>query len=469
MKISLVFPQWTHKLGNYSTVAHQASMFPPLNLAILASIALKAGHEVQLIDAEAEQLNSIQLLEKVYKFKPDLIGMTATTSFFDIVTQQAMDFKRVLGSKIVIGGVHVTHFKESIFYKCFDYFIIGQCENTFASFLKDPAKTKGVIYRDKGHPVFTGYNDFPVDLDNIPFPAIHLLNTNIYTIGTLGGRKVYTSMMLSRGCPYHCVFCSSKIFGTHVRRRSVLNAIEELRIIVDVLKIKHIYFVDDTFTLNREYILHFCDEIQKNSLKFTFETSTRANLVDEKLIQTMKKAGLIRLSFGLESADLRVRELIRKEIPLEAYIEANRLTNKYGIETINSVMLGLPGDTKESIYRTIDWVRYNKHIKHATFAIAIPYPGSVMWEWANQGKHGLKLLTKDFSKYQRYGSAVMEVNGMSPSEILNLQKYGLMRIYSVWWRIIPVIKRFGIRNLIVPFLTSLWSIIKKGGKNEKNI
>jgi radical SAM superfamily enzyme YgiQ (UPF0313 family) len=151
---------------------------------------------------------------------------------------------------------------------------------------------------------------------------------------------------------------------------------------------------------------------------------------------------------------------------LERYVKANELTNKYGIETINSVMLGLPGDTYETITKTISFVRNARTIKHATFGIAIPYPGSAMYDWAVRGEYGLKLLTDDFSQYQRYNNAVMSVNGIKPEELIRLQKIGLLKIYLVPWRIVPMLKRFGIMALIRPFLSALFTFIF-GKKTER--
>ncbi len=437
MKISFVFPQWTYRFKEFKKLAEGVA-FSPLTLAYLAAIAQKE-HEVQIIDGEAEHLTPTELTERVLSFNPDLIGMTATTSFFDTVTQQAVIFKRVLNSKIVIGGPHVTYFKEKVFKECFDYFIIGQCDGTFASFLRNPKETKGVLYRKNKKIIYTGNNDEVVDLNTLPWPLRGSLRHDLYIIGTQYGRKKYTTMMMSRGCPFKCVFCSTSIYGNKVRRRSVESVIEEIKEILNNYYIKHIYFTDDTLTLDRKFIMQVCLEIINRGLRFTWESSTRADLVDEELIKTMREAGCIRLSFGLESTDKQVRLLIRKHVPLEAYTVANRLTNKYGIETINSVMLGLPGDNRSTIEHTINYVRNCREIKHATFGIAIPYPGSEMYNMAVKELHGLKLVSEDFSMYQRYGSAVMTVGGISQLELLEYQRRGLMRIYLVWWRIIPVI------------------------------
>ncbi|MDP3789638.1 MAG: radical SAM protein, partial [Candidatus Omnitrophota bacterium] len=202
-----------------------------------------------------------------------------------------------------------------------------------------------------------------------------------------------------------------------------------------------------------------CDQIDKRNLKITFEGSTRANLFDEELAERLTNSGLIRLSFGLESADPKILKIIKKEVPLEDYIKANRLTNKYGIETINSVMLGLPGEDRKSIEKTIAFLRKTKEIQHATYGIAMPYPGTEFYEMAKKGEYGLKLHTEDFSQYQRYGSAVLTVNDMSPEDLIRLQKIGLLRIYLTPQRIWPMLKRVKIGALIVPFFTALWAII----------
>lgn len=467
MRLSLIFPSWTYIFGTMAKVARGASTFPPLNLAYLAAIAEQHGHSVQLIDGEAELLTIDEIVEKVKAFSPDLIGLTATTPFFHVAAEQAKALKKSINSPIVVGGPHVTYFKEEVFYDCFDYFVIGQCEGTFGPFLnalekkEDVSSIPGLLFRKDEKPFFSGENTQITDLDEIPFPARRLLNADLYHVGTLKGRKKYTSIMTSRGCPFKCVFCSTSIYGNKVRRRSVEEVIREIRHLIEDFNINHFYFLDDTLTLDRKYILKLCDEIERHRLTFTWEGGTRANLIDEELIKRMTECGLIRISFGLESVNSKVRKIIKKGVPIESYVTANKLTNRYGIETINSVMLGLPGDTYDSINETISFVRKSKAIKHATFGIAMPYPGSEMYDMAVSGEHGLKLETRDFTKYQRYNSAVMTVNGIPPEEFLRLQKKGLLMIYSVPWRIIPIIKRFGIRSLVKPFISALIGIMKK--------
>lgn len=465
MKLSLIFPSWTYVFGNMENVAKGASTFPPLNLAYLAAIAEKHGHTVQLIDGEVESLTFQDIVSRVLEFKPDIIGLTATTPIFHIMRKQAEELKRRINVPIIAGGPHITYFREKVFHECFDYLVIGECEGTFGPFLDAIEKKEnipgipGIVFRKNSNVVFTGENHVSVKFDDVPFPARWLLKYDLYHLGTLHGTKKYTSIMTTTGCPFKCAFCATSIYGNRVRVRSVENVIAELKQVIDDFGITHFYFIDGTLTLNRKYMLKLCDAIENAGLKFTWEGGTRANLVDEELLTKMKACGLIRLSFGLETADPGVSEIIMKEVPLESYIKANKLTNKYGIETINSVMLGLPGDTYETINKTISFVRKARDLKHATFGIAMPYPGSPMYDMAVKGEYGLKLLTDDFSQYQRYNHAVMSVNGILPKELVRLQRIGLLKIYLVPWRIIPLLKRFGLIALIKPFFSALWAVI----------
>ncbi|MBI5641248.1 MAG: B12-binding domain-containing radical SAM protein [Nitrospirae bacterium] len=463
MKLSLVFPSWFGEFGSFSHAAKKVSTFPPLNLCIVAAIAEQEGWEVQLIDAHIEQLDHPAVVSRVKDFQPDLIGLTATTPFFHNATLLARTLKQSMDVPVVIGGTHVSIVREKAFEECYDYLFIGECEMTFPDFLRSYAagnrtpQVAGVMMRQGNEVLYHGDPPFLEDLDKAPLAARHLLPNDRYFMGTLRGRKLYTSMQMSRGCPFNCVFCACDLHGKRFRLRSLDNVMQELEYVIRDLRAEHVYFVDDTLTLNRKFIMELCDEIEKRGLKFTFEGSTRANLWDEEMVRRLKQCGLIRISFGLESADPTVREIIRKNVPLDSYAESNRLSNRLGIETINSVIIGLPGDTRESIERTVEYLCKARDLLHVTLNIAIPYPGTEMLKMAESGDYGLKLIERDFSKYQRYESAVMEVNGIAPAELIELQKKALARIYSRWWRIIPTLKRFGFMTV---FLTAFNTVVK---------
>ena len=458
MKVMLLFPKWTTDYGIVAYFAKRASVLPPLNLASLAAVAERDGHEVRIIDGQAEDMSLAKMIEQTTAFNPDIIGVTGTTPFYHIAVDLATGLKRANSNiPIVMGGSHITILQEEAFSPCFDYGFIGEAEQSWPMFLeryencKDVAGVKGILYRDSNKVKFTGMPDMIGNLDSIPFPARHLLRMDKYKIGTMQGVKNFTSIMFSRGCPFNCIFCSTKTFGKKVRKRSVRSVVDEIISVISQFNIRHFLFADDNLTLDRNYVLKLCDMIDKEGLSITFEGSTHANLVDEELISKMAKTGLIRLSFGLETVNPEMRRLMKKEVPLESYEIANRLVNKYGIECLNSVMLGLPGETRETIRETLSYLRHAREIKQANYSIATPYPGTELFEMAKKGEHGIKLVTEDFSNFRRYGSAVMSVGDLSPDDLIRLQNDAFVSIYSAYWRWRPMLKKWGIIGGLLTF------------------
>lgn len=457
MKIIWLYPKWTGEYGIFGCFAKKAGVYPPLNLAYLASIAENLGHDVRIIDGQAENISLEDMVEETATFKPDIIGVTAATPFFHIVCNLAEKLKGRIDVPILIGGPHITMLKEEAFEPYFDYAFIGESEKSFPLFLEkfendgDFSDVRGILFRDGGRVRFNGWMPTVDDIDSIPFPARHLLKMDKYKIGTLQGVKNFTSIMTVRGCPFKCIFCSTKVFGSNIRKQSPELVIEEMKSVIDRYNIRHFIILDDTLTLDRKHILKICELIKKEKLDITFEGSTRADLIDEEIISKLVDAGLIRLSFGLESVNENIRRIMRKGIPLDSYIYANKLTNKYGVETLNSCMIGLPGETKDTVRETLSFLRDSHEIKQANISIAVPYPGTALYDMARNGEYGLKLIVDDFSKFIRYNNAVMQVGDLSPDELIKLQNDAFASIYLAHWRWRPVLKKSGLFGLMLTF------------------
>lgn len=469
LRITLLYPLWTEEYGHISHFAKKAGKWPPLNLALLAAYAEKQGHEVRIIDGEAEGITIPQMVQATKEFCPDLIGITATTPFYHIAVQLAKALKRVIqGVPIAIGGPHITVLREKAFNNCFDFAFVGESDNSWVEFLKkyekkqDISSVRGIMYRENGSVRYTGTVHSVQNVNEVPIPARHLLNSESYSLGTMQGIKRFTTIMTVRGCPFQCIFCSTKVFGKDTRKRSPELVLKEIRECLEKYGTEHFMFLDDTLTLHRKHIMDICDLILKESLSITFEGSTRADLVDEELVKKMKEAGLIRLSFGLESVDETIRTTMKKQVPLDSYIEANRLTNKYGIETLNSCMIGLPGETVETVKKTLAFLRKSREIKQANISIAVPYPGTELYDMAQRGHLGLKLETEDFSRYRRYNAAVMTVGEFSPEDLIAIQNEAFASIYLASWRWEPMVGKSGLRGALLTF-QRLAKALKQGG------
>ncbi len=452
MKIGLLYPEWTGAYGIMGYFARRNSTWPPLNLALIGAILEKAGHDVFIIDGQYEALPPAKLAAKAVQKNPALVGFTATSPFYGHQRLCAEAIKKISPNTItVVGGPHVSIVKNAALADCFDYGFVGEVEATFPALLRaldegtDVGGIKGLLYRKDGKVVFTGEPQWADNLDELPYPARHLLPTKGYKLGTLRGRLPFTSIQTTRGCPWKCIFCASDdLKTTLIRRRSPQSIVAEMKHVVETWDVRHFYIVDDVLTLHEEHILEICDLIKQEGLRITFEGSTRANLVNARAIKRLAEAGLIRLSFGLETVDTEMRKTMKKKVPLQHYLTANRILNDHGVEAMNSIMIGLPGETRETINKTLDFLAQAREVKQANLAIAVPYPGTELHQMAATGRHGIKLLSDDFSEYRRYGTAVTEVNGLTPQDLVDLQNEGFVRIYSAPWRWMPMFGKHGV-------------------------
>ena len=482
MRVTFGYAKWTGEYGLFGHFAKRNSTWPPLNLALLGAVVEQAGHEAIIIDGEAEGLSKEKLADRILATRPDIVGFSAYSPFFHLTCDVAAELiRREPDLPIMVGGPHVTIMKEKALLPQFDFGFMGEAERSLPEFLAlwdegDPRclKVKGVLYRDRDKIFSNGEawlretamrktelgGQYP--LDTVPLPARHLLPMEKYRLGTPNGRAHFTSIQTARGCPWTCIFCASDALKTtrYIMKSPRIVVREMTDIAYQFPFIKHLYIVDDVLTFWPEHITEICDRMDAEGLKFTFESSTRANLVNDKLIERLAKSGLIRLSFGLETIDPVMRVTIQKKVPIEAYAVANRICTKHGIEAMNSLMIGLPGETKESIQRTLEWVAAQRDIKQANLAIAIPYPGTEFHEMAVSGEHGVELLSRDFADYLRYGNAVTNVGDLTAQDLIDKQNEGFVMIYSKPWRWMPVYHKHGLFG----WLLQMWRLIRLWNK-----
>lgn len=475
MKIVLIQTPWSEASAReYKGVAKRYALYPPLGLACLASAAEESGHEADIIDLECEDYSFDELCQRIQEKEYDLIGLTATSPVFHIAKDLAAALKKRLGLPIVIGGSHVNVLRREAFADEFDYAIIHEGETALPEFMDclenkgDLSQILGLIYRENGEVKVNALRTFTKNLDDLPMPARHKLNSNNYVF-EVPGRGVIPvgTIELTRGCPFKCVFCSEPLnTGKVLRRRSPKSVVDEFIHAKENFGITHFMTLDSTLTLNRKLIEGICHELIERNAGVTWEGQTRANLVDEPLLQLLKKAGLTRLSFGVESADVTVLKNMKKEVDPEAMRRAFRLCREVGISTLCGLMMGNPSDTRETIFKTAWFVRSIPEIRYAPMAIAIPYPGTELAYMAENNMFGLKLLSKDYTQYSRYAGGVMEVNGMGPGELVKIQRRALFIIHSTPTKILGLFRHFGFFNVLKIGATMLTNeiITMFGGK-----
>ena len=241
MRILFVYPSWT---GDYGIIAHfarRAGIYPPLNLALLAAICEKDGHECQIIDGEALALSMDNLVKRSIEANPDMIAVTGMSPFFHKTVEFTEKVKRIKNIKTIAGGQHLTIVKSEGFHKSFDFGIVGEAEQTLPAFLnlyeneKDYSKLQGLLYRDKNDEIHENGTSEPFNdtLDNLPLPSRHLLPMNKYRMGTLHGRLPFSSIQTIRGCPWKCIFCASTALNTtNIRMRTARSVVDEMKLVV---------------------------------------------------------------------------------------------------------------------------------------------------------------------------------------------------------------------------------------------
>ncbi len=468
VKVVLIQTPWSEASAReYKGVAKRYALYPPLGLMCLGASVKQAGHEAEVIDLEVETLPFDELCGRIRRMDADLIGITTTTPVFHIAQAFARALRHALRLPIVVGGPHITVLKEETFTEDFDFGVIQEGQDTLCELMDALAAgatefgaIKGLVWRrEDGSVVVNEARPFATDLDALPMPARDMVDPGNYAFEVPGkGLVPVATIELTRGCPFQCVFCSEPLnTGRVLRRRSAKSVVDEMVYVKEKFGISHFMTLDSTLTLNRKLIEGICHEIIDRGIEVTWEGQTRANLVDEPLLVLLQQAGLVRMSFGVESADDGVLEKMRKKVDPGSMREAFRLCKKLGISTLCGLMMGNPGDTRETILKTAWFVRSIPEIRYAPMAIAIPYPGTELAYFAKNQMHGLRLLELDYSKYSRYAGGVMEVGGMMPDELIRLQRRALVIVHSTPAKAFGLISHFG-----------FWTVVKIASRQLRN-
>jgi anaerobic magnesium-protoporphyrin IX monomethyl ester cyclase len=395
MKITLVNPP-------YPRNAHSHPPFIPLGLAYLGAVAEQAGHEVKIIDCQAEKLTPDTFGQRISQQTPDVIGVTSTTLLYKSAKNILEKAKEQHPNAVtMIGGSHVSFWDENALNESpnIDVVVRREGELTFLELLQRMKADKtfkgvlgttfrandGTIIRNQDRP-------FLHDLDSLPSPAYHLLP--LHAFRRMG--KTIFPLVTSRGCVQWCDFCSTvRMFGRGYRMRSMKNVVDEMEMLHNKYGESQFTFYDDAFTVNRQHVLQMCEDIKSRNLNLSWDCETRVDMVDEELLTAMYNAGCITVWFGVESGSEKILCQMNKKINLDQTRQAFKTAHKVGLMTIASAVIGFPGETEETAWETINLVN-SLNPDGIGFYIATPYPGTPMYEQVV--KNGWLRVT-DFNKY----------------------------------------------------------------------
>ena len=452
MKIALIFPNYFRK--NFFFVP--GAFHLPLGLSMIAAVLRNAQHEVQVIDATAERLNIRMIEKRIYKFQPDVIGMTTNVAF----ARKSMMTAKWLKSKfkkvpIILGGPHATVEYETLLHEgCCDVVVVGEGERTILDLIdaiekkKNYREVKGIAFFDASSNKIklTDPQQSIENLDELPYPAWDLFpSPRKYFFATRGSR--FFPVMTSRGCPYGCINCTKNIHGYKLRYRSVQNIIGEIKYLHDKFGMNEIFIVDDNFNYNVARAEEICDEIGKLDFKFLikFTNGLRADKITPRLAWKLKQAGTYEIALGIESGNQEIVDKIGKKLDLHAVTRAISILKKLQIRVDGFFMTGLPYETVHTFVETKKFV-LNSGLDFVNFFKVVPFKGTKLYDIILENGKIIDLnpVETNFFSFQ---APMFELKNL-PAELVELALFDLYRSFFF--------RRQTIAFLITHFKPNFW-------------
>ncbi len=469
MRVLLIYPPISKEERYSSAIGSAGGRQMPLGVFYLASSLRRRGHEVAVIDGEAENLTAADILERAEQFQPGLVGISTTTVAFHRALEVARELKRRRPERpIVLGGPHVSsNLAHGMSFAEFDFAIVGEGEKPLADLAdalergSDLAAVASLAYRKRD--VASGA-DIPVcheccvspgrqeclphrgqlivnpvapridDLDALPFPAYDLAaDLSLYTPPPCNYKKLpAANVITSRGCPNQCTFCDRSVFGQLLRQRSAENVAAEIEHLWNEYHVREIAFVDNTFTLRPQRIRELFAILDRKGIRFPWTCMSRVSAVDEDLLRFMRDHGCWHISFGIESGNEEILKRIKKKISLEQARQVIGWCAKLGIRTKGFFIVGHPGETLETIDESIREALRMK-LDNVVVTINTPIPGSPQYKEA--AANGTLDVT-DWSKFN-YWRPVFVPHGLTREQLLLKHREFYRRFYfrpRILWR-----------------------------------
>lgn len=356
----------------------------PMGIMCLIASIKKNGHDAELFLTNLEK----DLFAAVRRYQPDVIGFSLTSGSEPYYLELIRRLRQHLPFISILGGPHPTFFPEIIDEPEVDIICRGEGDDAIVDLLdrlrdgRDYSNISNLYVKVNGQVVRNAMRPLVQDLDRLPFPdRASFLKYYAYRHSSV---KHFLS---SRGCPYDCTYCFNHMLkqlyreevgeGKYCRLRSVDNVIREIEEVRDNYPLKIVYFHDDLFIMNKAWLKEF-SSAYRDRIGLPMICYVRANLVNEEVVRYLKEANCVTIAMGVESGnDVIRRNVLKRQMSDEQIIEAGRLFHQYGISIMTQNMVGLPEETIEDAYQTIE---INRKIRpdYAWVSIFQPYPRTEM-------------------------------------------------------------------------------------------
>ncbi|MCX5855779.1 MAG: radical SAM protein [Deltaproteobacteria bacterium] len=370
----------------------------PYGLVSIATYLEKMNpsHETRIFDRAVHNIK-----KEILKFNPDIIGIGSMTLFYETAKEVAGEIREYCSNTlpIIIGGVHITTLPQS-FHRCFDIGVIGEGEITFyelvelyyleRSFHVDKLKKiRGLIFWDGPEIEATEKRPLVHPLDALPMPDYKYISKTYFEKRYWYGKfKVPGYIMTSRGCPYKCIFCSTRQFWCKVRVNSPEYVTRYIKQLIDIHEVHHITIMDDLFAANKKRVRRFIEEFSTQGIdkKISLSVSMRANLIDDDMCDLLKQLNVVEANFGFESGSDKILKMIKgDEVSTAMNYRAVDVCMSHGIKPSASFMFGVPGETLDDMSKTCEFIdRVRKKGAILWIFIATPFPATEFWQIAKK-------------------------------------------------------------------------------------
>jgi len=406
----------------YCSFSSKADYYwPPQDLIVLSGI-LNQEFDIQVVDAIINHVKEEECLDIILNsdFKAIIFTTGTSTLSSDLAMMEKVKKKKdtkIIASAGIMKFIGLEMLKK---YDFIDAVLLDYTAQDIILYIKGERSLplKGLIYRKNGQ--FVESEDKSAMKFTIPIPRHELFDFKKYRI-PIARNFPFTVVVTSLGCPYHCGFCTAGAYGYRVRE--VDNVIDELKYL-SKLGVKEILFQDPTFTINTKRVTELCQKIIENDLKFTWSCNADVKSLNTEKIKFMKQAGCHTVSIGIESGDDDILKKYAKMISVEQIKEAVELLNKHKIKILGYFIIGLPGEDKESILKTIDLAK-QLDIDIASFAIATPDIGTSLREEALEKKW----VSTDLESFDSTDFPIIETEKLSKEEVWKLRKKAIREFY----------------------------------------
>jgi len=383
------------------------NVFPTLGLLYLASYLKKEGYN----DVSVLDLNGNHSMPE--RIDADIVGFYSNTPQFPSVIEEKKKLAKINKNKnavYVIGGPHVSG-RPSDAESDFDYIIMGEGEKAFFDLVK------AVSERNKPEKKVIRY-EYIKDINLIPFPDRSLVDMKSYRYLIDG--ELAATLITSRGCPFACAFCANNAWGKTLRFREPQNVIKELKILIERYNYKAFMFFDDTMTVHRKRMETLCGMIKE--LDIIYRCFIRGDTVNKSILEKMKDSGCVEVGIGMESGSQRILNIVNKCETVEQNLNAVRWCKEAGIRVKGFFVVGFPGEDRQSIQETIDFIEETK-VDDLDVTIFTPYPGSKIYEERERYDINFEGTYKDFWYKGKPGSykSLVSTSALSEKEIADVR------------------------------------------------